>query len=73
MSWLMWEAKAPAERTDALLAWVLANAPADAANVQVYRSDDRVVLIAEGLEAFADPPTELVARPAYAWSFDRVR
>jgi hypothetical protein len=69
MSWLMWEAKAPAERTDALLAWVLAEAPADA---QVYRSADRVVVIAEGLDAFADPPDDLVARPAYAWSFDRV-
>lgn len=70
MSWLMWEAKAPADRTAALLAWVLEQAPADA---QVYRSEDRVVVIVETTEAFADPPAELVGRPAYAWRFDRVR
>jgi hypothetical protein len=66
----MWEAKAPADRTDALLAWVLAQAPAGA---QVYRSADRVVVIVEVAEAFAEPPAELVARPAHAWRFDRVR
>jgi hypothetical protein len=70
MSWLMWEAKAPADRTDALLAWVQRQAPADA---QVYRSVDRVVVIAEGLHALPDPPEHLVARPAHAWRFERVR
>ena len=66
----MWEAKAADGCTDALLTWLIGVAPQAA---QVYRSADRVVLIAEGLDAVADPPEELISRPAYAWSFERVR
>jgi hypothetical protein len=74
-AWLMWEAKAAPQRAAALLAWVLENAPPSG---QVYRSADRVVLIIEApteapTEAIADPPADLLARPAFSWRFDRVR
>jgi hypothetical protein len=66
----MWEAKAAPGQTDALVAWLLEQAPASA---QVYRSSDRVVLIAELPAPLADPPAALLARPPYAWEFDRLR
>ena len=66
----MWEAKAAPGETDALLDWLLAQAPDGA---QIYRSDDRVVLIAELLAALPGPPSELIARPPHAWNFDRIR
>ncbi len=40
----MWEAKAAPGETDALLEWLVGQAPEAA---QIYRSTDRVVLIAE--------------------------
>ena len=70
MKWLMWEAKAAADQIDALVVWLLDRAPAGA---QVYRSVDRVVLVAELPAPLPEPPAELVARPPHAWNFDRVR
>ena len=66
----MWEAKAAPGRTDALVAWLLERAPERS---QVYRSDDRVVLITEAELPFAEAPGELIERPSHAWEFDRLR
>jgi hypothetical protein len=66
----MWEARAAAGETDALLEWLVGQAPEAA---QIYRSADRVVLIAEMPLTFADPPEALVARPPHSWEFERVR
>jgi hypothetical protein len=66
----MWEAKAAPEQADALLEWALGVAPEQA---QIYRSADRVVVVTDRVEALPDPPEALVARPAFAWSFERVR
>jgi hypothetical protein len=69
--WLMWEVRAATGQVEALLAWALREAPAAA---QVYRSEDRVVVIAEAASGvLADPPKELLARPAHSWTFERVR
>jgi hypothetical protein len=69
--WLMWEVRAAAGQVEALLAWVLHEAPAGA---QVYSSEDRVVVIAEAASGvLADPPKDLLARPAHSWTFERVR
>jgi len=66
----MWEAKAAPERAGELLAWALANAPADA---RVYRSGDgRVVVVDEGGTGLPEPPAALLARPPHVWPFDRV-
>jgi hypothetical protein len=65
----MWEAKAAPGETDALLAWLQERAPESA---QIYRSTDRVVLIAELPVSVPDPPHTLIARPPHAWTFDRV-
>jgi hypothetical protein len=70
MSWVMWEAKAAPGQSDALLEWLLARSPEGA---QVYRSTDRVVLIAEGPAPVDQPPAMLVARPPHSWEFDRLR
>jgi hypothetical protein len=70
MSWVMWEARAAAGQTDALLKWLVGQAPEAA---QIYRSADRVVLIAELPFTLPDPPEVLVARPPHSWEFDRVR
>ena len=66
----MWEARAADGETDALLEWLVGQAPEGA---QIYRSTDRVVLIAEAPLVLADPPEALVARPPHSWEFDRVR
>ena len=66
----MWEAKAAAGQTEELVSWLLQQAPPTA---QVYRSTDRVVLIAELPAPLADPPSALVARPPHVWEFDRLR
>ena len=66
----MWEAKAADGQADALLAWVLARAPEGA---EVYRSAERVVVIAAAPVVLEDPPAALMDRPAYGWEFDRVR
>ena len=66
----MWEAKAAPGQTSALVEWLLGRAPKGA---QVYRSTDRVVLIAEAPAALDDPPTTLVDRPPHSWEFDRLR
>jgi hypothetical protein len=70
MTWVMWEAKAAEGQVDRLLAWLLSHAPEGA---QVYRSADRVVLIAELSAPLDEPPPPLLARPPHAWNFDRVR
>ena len=68
---LMWEAKAAPSRGDDLVAWVLDHAPAG----RVYRTADRVVLVVDPTEGEAppEPPPDLVARPAHAWRFTRIR
>ena len=67
----MWEAKALPEKGDELLAWAVRHAPAGA---RVYRSADaRVVVIDDSGAGLPDAPPELLARPAHAWRFDRVR
>jgi hypothetical protein len=70
MSWVMWEARAAAGQTDALVEWLLAHAPADS---QVYRSSDRVVLIARNPLLLDEAPPDLIARSPHAWEFDRLR
>jgi hypothetical protein len=82
----MWEVRAADGRADELLAWVLSRT---AAGSQVFRSAPgaegegpdggepaRVVVIdptGTARQRLADPPAELVARPAHAWDFDPVR
>ena len=66
----MWEARAASGEPDALLEWLVGQAPEAA---QIYRSADRVVLIAELPFTLADPPEGLVARPPHSWEFDRIR
>lgn len=67
----MWEARAAEDQVEPLLEWALREAPAQA---QVYRSADRVVVIAEAPpDTLADPPNALLARPAHVWTFARVR
>ncbi len=66
----MWEAKAAPGQTDALAGWLLERAPEGA---QVYRSTDRVVLIAELPARLDEPPAPLIARPPDSWEFDRLR
>jgi hypothetical protein len=70
VSWVMWEAKAAPGQADALLDWLIRRAPEAA---QIYRSADRVVLIAELPLSVGNPPESLVARPPYSWEFDRLR
>jgi hypothetical protein len=74
-SWVMWEARAAEGRTQDLLAWALAQAGPGA---QVYISADRVVVIypvtiSAASPGLSEPPSELLARPAYQWEFERVR
>lgn len=68
--WVMWEAKAASGQTEALVEWLLERCPEGA---HVYRSADRVVLIAEAPAHLDEPPAALVARPPHSWEFDRLR
>jgi len=71
MTWVMWEARSADGQQEALLAWAYDQAPASA---QIYRSADRVVIIAEATGAdLPDPPDALLARPPFAWRFERMR
>jgi hypothetical protein len=71
MTWVMWEARSAPGQQEALLAWASDQASPDA---QVYASEDRVVVIAEETgTGLPEPPNALLARPPYAWSFERVR
>lgn len=70
----MWEAKAATGAGEELVAWVwrqLAR-PDGRAAVEVFRSGDRVVVIAGSGGALPEPPPELVARPPHRWRFDRL-
>ncbi len=71
MTWVMWEARSAPDQLEALLAWAARHAPPEA---QIYRSADRVVIIAQetGTE-LPDPPNALLARPPFSWPFERVR
>lgn len=66
----MWEAKAAPGRAEALAEWVLERSPVDA---QVYRSEDRVVLITRAPLPWDEAPPNLIERPSHAWEFDRLR
>lgn len=71
MTTRMWEARAADGKLDALVSWVLANAPDDS---DIYSSaDDRVVVIDGSGRAMPEPPTDLVARPPHSWDFEPVR
>jgi hypothetical protein len=77
--WVMWEARAAEGRKAELLAWVLQQTGVQPGEPgQVYASEDRVVAIYPAnsgatFAALTEPPTELLARPAYQWEFERVR
>jgi hypothetical protein len=67
----MWEVRAAPGELEALVAWVLDNAPASSS---IYRSaDQRVVVIDATGASMPEPPTDLVARPPHSWDFDEVR
>ena len=65
----MWEARAAAGRLDELLAQVLSRAALEA---DVYTAEDRVVVIDPTGSGVAHVPDDLLARPAQAWTFDKV-
>lgn len=67
----MWEARAAAGRLAELVAYVTEVADRAAS---VYRSDadERVVVIDPTGTGVAEPPGELLARPAHAWDFEPV-
>lgn len=80
----MWEARAVTGALDDLVDWVFdvglvaAGLHDHYAGGEVFRSDeqDRVVVITRWDGPSADmpePPSELVARPAYSWDFEPVR
>jgi hypothetical protein len=68
----MWEVRAAPGRAAELLAWVAARV---APQARLYRSaagEERVVVLdptGTAAAELADPPPELVARPAHAWDF----
>jgi hypothetical protein len=71
----MWEVRAAPGRLDDLVRWVIGHLPGAE---QVYRSpagdrDERLVVLDSGPAGAPDLPAELVARPAHAWLFARVR
>ena len=69
----MWEVRALEGKLDELQAWVLAHADEHS---QIYRSDDRLVVIDPSGRAgarLAGLPVGLAARPAQAWDFEVVR
>lgn len=69
----MWEARAAAGRTEDLLGWVLAAAPAGASVYRAAGDAERVVVIdPAGVGVVADPPADLLARPAHSWDFQPV-
>ena len=71
MTWVMWEARAADGQLEALLAWAEGHASAGA---QIYRSEDRVGVIEEETGSdLPEPPDALLARPPFAWPFERVR
>jgi hypothetical protein len=70
MTTRMWEVRAAVGQLDALVEWVLANAPQSAS---VYRSADaRVVVIDSTAAELPKCPSGLIARPPHSWDFDEV-
>ncbi|UQX87910.1 hypothetical protein M6D93_16620 [Jatrophihabitans telluris] len=66
---LMWEIKAATGQIEALTSWVAEHA---AATAQVFRSEDRVVVLdptGRAEQDLAGLPRELADRPAHAWTF----
>lgn len=64
---LMWEAVAAPGRADELVKWALALGAG-----AVYRSaDDRIVVIADDMDALPTPPAGTCAREPHAWQFVR--
>ena len=69
----MWEVRAVDGKLAELQAWVLEHADQHA---QIYRSEDRLVVIDPSGQAgvqLAGLPDGLAARPAHAWDFEVVR
>jgi hypothetical protein len=69
----MWEAKGDA---DGLIAWWRDEAAAslpEGADVELFRSTDRVVALVRHADAglrLPEPPADLVARPPHVWPFE---
>lgn len=64
----MWEAVAVAGHGRELAEWAVA---LDVGDVYLS-SDERVVVIADGVAALPDPPQGTCAREPHAWTFERV-
>jgi hypothetical protein len=68
---LMWEVRAAPGRRDELLAWVDDTIRRDA---DIYLGgQDRIVVIARGVEKLPEPPEQLLARPVHQWPFQHHR
>ena len=71
----MWEARGD---VDGLITWLrdeVRPGLGDGVEVELFRSEDRVVALVRPAETglrLPDPPVELVARPPHAWGFDTV-
>jgi hypothetical protein len=66
MTVTMWEVRAAPGRLDDLVAHLLGWQPA---GVQIYKGEDRVVVIGT---AVPGPPADLMARAPHSWVFERV-
>lgn len=68
---LMWEVRAAPGRRAELLRWVDETVDRDA---DIYLGgEERIVVIARGLEKLPDPPPELLHRPVHQWPFQHHR
>ncbi|GAB2975678.1 hypothetical protein LWP59_31950 [Amycolatopsis acidiphila] len=65
---LMWEVRATPGRREELLRWVEDTLDRDA---DIYLGgEERIVVIARGVEKLPEPPAELLARPVHQWPFE---
>jgi hypothetical protein len=68
----MWEVRAADGRLDELVAWVSGRIAPSASLFASADGEPRVVVIdptAEVVQALAQVPRDLVARPAHSWNF----
>ena len=76
----MWEGRCAADRVDAAVAWVQQQVAPDALeagaeSVEVFRSEDRVVLLTRWTSptTWAEPaPDPVVVERCHAWPFESV-
>jgi hypothetical protein len=65
---LMWEVRAAPGRREELLRWVEDTVHRDA---EIYLGgEERIVVIARGVEKLPDPPEKLLARTVHEWPFE---